>query len=196
MSDAAIDLLGSRGAREVSHGKVDRHANVPAGTTSFYFRTRRALLLGVAERMTELDVADLSRMTELAGDPTAGYTGTRGLAALVMASSAEPYLTRTRARYELTMQASREPELAALLERFTVKVTDLVRQVIRDWHGDAEPAAGTVDERAAMLLALINGVMMSFTHGTPVVADVEQLDAWIQTILTGTAPGSGPRGGG
>lgn len=190
MTDAAIDLLGSRGAREVSHGKVDRHAGVPPGTTSFYFRTRKALLGGIAERMTELDIADLSRMTELSGDAAAGFTGTHGLAALVMASNAEPYLTRTRARYELAMHASRESELAASLARFTVRVTDLVRQVIREWHGDTDIAEPIVEEQAAMLMTCINGVMMSFVHSTPVVADADQLDAWIQTILTGAGPGS------
>ena len=189
LADAAIDLLGRRGAREVSHGKVDRHANVPVGTTSFYFRTRKALLIGIAERMTDLDLGDLSRLTELAGGADAGFTGTRGLAALVMSSNAEPYLTRTRARYELAMHAHREPELAAHLERFTAKVTDLLHRVIREWH-DGDAADVVVEEQAAMLMNAINGVMMSFVYGVPAVADLDRLDAWIHTILTGFGTGN------
>ncbi|MDO3634525.1 TetR/AcrR family transcriptional regulator [Mycolicibacterium arseniciresistens] len=186
MADAAIDLLGRGGAREISHGKVDRHANVPPGTTSFYFRTRKALLHAIAERVTELDIIDLSRMTELAGDAAAGYTGTIGLARLVVASNAEPFLTRSRARYELALQASREPELAAYLSHFASQITELTRQVIREWHGaDAEPDDAALDEEVLMVLTCINGVMMSFVHGAPAVTDAEQLDRWLQTILSG-----------
>ncbi|MEV3903409.1 TetR family transcriptional regulator C-terminal domain-containing protein [Mycobacterium sp. NPDC050551] len=138
--------------------------------------------------MTELDIADLSRMAELSGDAAGGFTGTRGLAALVMASYAEPYRTRTRARYELALHSSREPELAASLARFTVRVTDLIRRVIREWHGDDGVPDPIVEEQAAMLMTCINGVMMSFALSTPVVTDADHLDAWIQTILTGDEP--------
>jgi AcrR family transcriptional regulator len=165
---------------------VDKHANVPPGTTSFYFRTRKALLQAIAERVTELDVIDLSRMTELAGDATAGYTGTIGLARLVVASNAEPFLTRSRARYELALQASREPELAAYLSQFASQITELTRRVIREWHGvGVELDDAVLDEEVLMLLTCINGVMMSFVHGAPAVTDAEQLDRWLQTILSG-----------
>ena len=59
LCDAAIELLAEHGAKGLSHLKVDAHAGVPDGTTSFYFRTRSALLLAVAERMAELDLATL-----------------------------------------------------------------------------------------------------------------------------------------
>jgi DNA-binding transcriptional regulator YbjK len=46
--------LADHGANGVTHRKVDRQAGVPDGTTSFYFRTRLALLRGVAERPAAL----------------------------------------------------------------------------------------------------------------------------------------------
>ena len=101
LADAAIELLGGNGVHGVSHPKVDEHAGVPAGTTSFYFRTRKALLHAVATRLNELDVADLSLMAELAGDQTTQFTGTAGLARIVMYVNTEPWLTRAKARYEL-----------------------------------------------------------------------------------------------
>lgn len=61
-----IELLGSDGIHGVSHPKVDERADVPAGTTSFYFRTRKALLHAGATRLSELDVADFSLMAEIA----------------------------------------------------------------------------------------------------------------------------------
>ena len=56
LCDAAIQLLAEDGAKGLSHLKVDRKADVPDGTTSFYFRTRSALLRAVAERLAELDL--------------------------------------------------------------------------------------------------------------------------------------------
>lgn len=87
------------------------------------------------------------------------------------------------------MHANREPDLVAHLERFTTRVTDLIRQVIHEWH-DGDAADSVVEEQAAMLMNAINGVMMSFVYGVPVVTDADHLDAWIHTILTGTSPGS------
>ena len=59
LCDAAIQLLADDGAKGLSHLKVDRKAVVPDGTTSFYFRTRSALLRAVAERLAEQDLASL-----------------------------------------------------------------------------------------------------------------------------------------
>lgn len=184
MADAAIDLLGSQGARGLSHEKVDHHAGLPRGTTSFYFRTRSALLQGIAARLTDLDIADLSRMAELSDDIADDFTGTAGLARLVMASSAEPYLTRSRARYELALQMSREPELAATLLQFAAKFYALAESVIRDWHAsDPAPDPRLVEEQAVMVLTMINGVILSFVHGAPVVSEAAQLERWIQAML-------------
>src|ERR1700710_3231882 len=67
LCDAAIELLAADGAKGLSHLKVDRKAAVPDGTTSFYFRTRSALLRAVAERMVELDLAALQEVAATAG---------------------------------------------------------------------------------------------------------------------------------
>ena len=64
LCDAAIQLLAEDGAKGLSHLKVDAHAGVPDGTTSFYFRTRSALLRAVAERMAELDLATLQAVAD------------------------------------------------------------------------------------------------------------------------------------
>lgn len=64
LCDAAIRLLADDGAKGLSHLKVDRKAGVPDGTTSFYFRTRSALLRAVAERSAELDLAELQAIAD------------------------------------------------------------------------------------------------------------------------------------
>lgn len=48
--DAALEIVGSEGMRGLTHRAVDAAAAVPAGSTSNYFRTREALILGIVER--------------------------------------------------------------------------------------------------------------------------------------------------
>ncbi|HEY5155559.1 MAG TPA: TetR family transcriptional regulator, partial [Acidimicrobiales bacterium] len=48
--DAALELVGTEGMRGLTHRAVDAAAAVPAGSTSNYFRTRDALILGIVER--------------------------------------------------------------------------------------------------------------------------------------------------
>jgi DNA-binding transcriptional regulator YbjK len=54
--DAAIELLGTEGLRALSHVRVDQRAGLPKGSTSNYFRTRAALLIGVADRILEREL--------------------------------------------------------------------------------------------------------------------------------------------
>ena len=48
--DAALELVGTQGMRGLTHRAVDTAAGVPSGSTSNYFRTREALILGIVER--------------------------------------------------------------------------------------------------------------------------------------------------
>jgi AcrR family transcriptional regulator len=189
-------VLGTEGSRGLSHPKVDQRAGLPAGTTSYYFRTRKALLLATAERISELDEAALSKMAELGADGSAGYSGTLGLARLVMRSGTGPRLTRSRARYEIVLRANRDPDLAATMIKMGLRFYSLARDVITKWHPvQPPPVAALIDEQAVMVLTFIDGVMMSFVHGYPVVSDAEHLDHQIQAILRSVATDN-PRGNG
>lgn len=55
--NAALELVGTQGMRGLTHRAVDTAAQVPAGSTSNYFRTREALILGVAKRFIERERA-------------------------------------------------------------------------------------------------------------------------------------------
>jgi DNA-binding transcriptional regulator YbjK len=48
--DAALELVGTQGMRGLTHRAVDAAADLPPGSTSNYFRTREALILGIVER--------------------------------------------------------------------------------------------------------------------------------------------------
>lgn len=187
LADAAIELLGSNGVHGVSHPKVDDHAGVPRGTTSFYFRTRKALFQAVAARLTELDVADLSLMTELAVDQSTRFAGTAGFADIVMYVNTEPWLTRAKARYELALLAGRDPELATTLSDSSRGLYTLAREVVTHWHAGGTPDPAVIEDQAAAVLAFINGVMLTFVAGQPVVESAAHLDRLIRGIISGVA---------
>ncbi len=182
LCDAAIQLLADDGAKGLSHLKVDRSADVPDGTTSFYFRTRSALLRAVAERLAELDLADLQSVA----DSSDGRSSPSRLSQVVIQSGSEPQLFRTKARYELTMQATRDPALAAILQQATDGFTKLHREILVQLmpHGaELEPAV--VEDLSNVTLTFINGLLLRFAHGDRVVDTPEQLDGILTAMATG-----------
>ncbi|WP_281252804.1 TetR/AcrR family transcriptional regulator [Mycobacterium arosiense] len=183
-----MELLGVNGVHGVSHPKVDDGAGVPAGTTSFYFRTRKALVHAMAARLAELDVADFSLMAELAENHATQFAGTAGLARIVMYVNSEPWLTRAKARYELALLAGRDPELAAVLNESAERLYALARNVVTQWHAaGSAPDPALVDDQATATLAFINGIMLTFVAGQPAVDDAQRLDRLIQGVIAGVA---------
>jgi DNA-binding transcriptional regulator YbjK len=192
LCDAAIQLLADDGAKGLSHLKVDARAGVPDGTTSFYFRTRSALLRAVAERMVELDLAALQSVADGAARVDEASAST--LAHLVIQSGEGPELRRTRARYELAMQATRDPAIAATLQQATDAFTKLHHDILVQLlpHGaDLDPAV--VDDLSNITLTFINGLLLRFAHGDRIIDSPEQIDAVLSAIVTGIL-GSDRRG--
>jgi DNA-binding transcriptional regulator YbjK len=185
LCDAAIDLLAADGAKGLSHLKVDRRAGVPDGTTSFYFRTRSALLRAVAERLAELDLASLQSVADSA-DGRSKHPSPSRLSQVVIQAGREPQLSRTRARYELTMQATRDPGLAAILQQATDGFTKLHREILVQLMprgGELEPAV--IEDLSNVTLTFINGLLLRFAHGDRIIDSPEQLDAILASIATG-----------
>ncbi|OBI80151.1 TetR/AcrR family transcriptional regulator [Mycobacterium sp. 1245805.9] len=182
LCDAAIRLLAQDGAKGLSHLKVDREAGVPDGTTSFYFRTRSALLRAAAERLAELDLATLQSVA----DGADGDSSPSRLSQVVIQAGDEPQLLRTRARYELTMQATRDPAVAAILQQATDAFTGLHREILVQLMprgADLEPAV--VEDLSNITLTFINGLLLRFAHGDRIIDSPEQLDAILTAIATG-----------
>ncbi|MBB5838783.1 TetR family transcriptional regulator [Kribbella italica] len=103
IADAAIHLVATRGLRGLTHRAVDTEAGLPPGSTSYYLRTRDALLTACVTRMLERDLA-VQPPIDLPSSPT------ELMSAMVL------QLTDHRsedqlARYELSLEAGRRPEL-------------------------------------------------------------------------------------
>ncbi|OBA80795.1 TetR family transcriptional regulator [Mycobacterium sp. 1164966.3] len=185
LCDAAIQLLADDGAKGLSHLKVDRKAAVPDGTTSFYFRTRSALLRAVAERLAELDLASLQSVVDGA-DGRGDNPSPSRLSQVVIQAGSEPQLSRTKARYELTMQATRDPALAAIMQQATDGFTKLHREILVQLmpHG-AQLESAVVEDLSNITLTFINGLLQRVAHGDRIIQSAEQLDGILAAIATG-----------
>lgn len=182
-------MLAAEGAKGLSHPKVDRYAQVPNGSTSFYFRTRSALLRATAERLAELDLADLMSVAnpnESGDSLTSGHASR--LATMVMLSAEEPRLTRTKARFELLLQANRDPDLAEAFRHNSEMFTELHRREImsRSDSGD-DPDPKMLDEQTTATMSFVSGVHMSFIAGDRSITSAEQLDVLLIGIADGVA---------
>ncbi|GFG72475.1 TetR/AcrR family transcriptional regulator [Mycolicibacter senuensis] len=183
LCDTAIRLLADDGVKGVSHLKVDRKAGVPDGTTSFYFRTRSALLQAVAVRVSELDLKDLIAATR--AQTPAGLTADEpsGLATLVMRTATGARLIRTKARYELALQAGRDPLLDEALrsygDRFRALIVDVVLRL------QDKPDRALADRQAYVVMMFISGVMQAFASGDRSIRSAAELDALISGIVAG-----------
>lgn len=152
--DAAIDILNDVGVGGVTHRQVDERAGLPPGTTSNYFRTRLALLEATAGRVVELhwrNVAALQRLGGSTGDRQALVTL---MGALI--SSPDPAVRRLLiARYELSLEATRRPELRPFMDEMAAAAMTSARSVLR-WGGiDAS------DEQLARVSRMLNGLAFS-----------------------------------
>jgi len=112
--EAAVAVLGAEGVRALTHARVDARAGLPPGSTSNWFRTRRALLAGVVDWIAERERADF--------DPGAMPVVTdaeelvRGLCAMAELQTG-PFAARTRARYALFLELAGDPGLGESLRR-------------------------------------------------------------------------------
>lgn len=149
--DAAVELLGTEGVRALSHARVDARAELPAGSTSNWFRTRRALLAGVVDWIAEHERADFAPAgLPLVTGPEELIDGLCAMAELLTG----PFAVRTRARYALFLELAPDSELGAPLRR--------QRQEFERWTERIVTAAGIPDPvpAARALMALGDGLLL------------------------------------
>ncbi|MGH6647095.1 TetR/AcrR family transcriptional regulator [Aquabacterium sp.] len=155
IADTAIDLLGELGARGLTHRAVDAQAGLPAGSTSFYCRSRLDLLTLALQRHAALDLADLETDAQRMMKDRVSREGLIDLLGERVADwLSPPKRLRLVARFELFMMASREPELA--------KIVGQQRQFFLHATEAALTQAGVIDPpgTAPALLALVDGLLL------------------------------------
>jgi AcrR family transcriptional regulator len=179
LCDAAIQVLAEHGSRGLTHGRVDRHAAVPEGTTSYYYRTRAALLRGLGRRIAEIDVANLQSVIDEPLDPLSPFAH---LAELTMMQADGPGLMLNRARHELLLGTVRDPDLAGTSEIF-VRINTLARDAIAHLQpGTDDPAL--LDAQTTAVTTFIAGVFTRLVSGDRTINNVEQLTRLLGAVAT------------
>jgi len=150
---AAVHVVASAGLRGLTHRAVDRAAGLPEGSCSAYMRTRAALLTRLAEfviaRFAE-DITELARrITEHAGEP--GYAPAQTVA-MLRSWLSQPDLLLVR--MELTIEGTRQPAVARVMQTQAERLTDVVEE--------AMCAAGHEHgrDRAVTLISSIDGLLL------------------------------------
>ncbi|MFF5970488.1 TetR/AcrR family transcriptional regulator [Streptomyces sp. NPDC012769] len=179
--DAAVGVIAEEGLRGLTHRAVDARAEVPAGSTSYYFRTRQALLAAVVAFIAEHEVADIEAATvseALADAPPLLQAADRF--AGVLAHWLGPRRDRTRARLEIVLLTAGRPhdEVGAELHR--------VRRLFVDRARLLATAAGSPDpeEGGRILVAFAEGLAYDgVTRPGPDTTDRAALRRMTQKVL-------------
>jgi AcrR family transcriptional regulator len=146
--DGALRVLAEQGMRGLTHRAVDGAAGLSPGSTSYYFRSRAALVAGCVDRLLELDMR-IEAAGPVPTDPDELVEALVG----VGISMATGQRHRTLARYELSLAAVRDPLLRSAL----IMGGDTLRRLVADalaGRGVADPA-GTAEQLAAVIDGLV-----------------------------------------
>lgn len=194
MCDAAIALLAEDGPRGLSHLKVDHRAAVPDGTTSFYYRTRAALLHGVADQLVRYDADAFDEAFKDAPN-SSGDVIASALAGQILSIREEPQQSRTRARLELIMLARRDADLASGFAPMDASFRALAeRLVIAMQPDDDSPLDRSLcDEQVSVLLAFLGGLIFGFANDARRTLSRDDLQRQIHAVIIGVAAERGSR---
>jgi DNA-binding transcriptional regulator YbjK len=195
LADAAIEVLGTAGIHKLSHRAVDERAGLPAGTAANYFPRRDDLLAAAAERVAELHVAEMTAADRAAiasaGDASGAPAGPDALAGLIGASlydAATRHRTRYLAAYELALESTRQPALAAAMSRLGAGALETTLAEHRSL------GLPTTPEQVQALIALYNGTLLTLAVAPAGSVTPQATLALARCLVTGvlqSAPDSG-----
>jgi DNA-binding transcriptional regulator YbjK len=180
LCDAAINVLAEHGSRGLTHGQVDRYAGVPDGTTSYYYRTREALLRGVGKRVSHIDVANLRSVSDQPVDPQAPFAH---LARLVIMQAHGDGLALNRARHELLLGAARDPGLAETSQEFVGRIIAMAQDAISHLQPGNDDSA-LLEAQTTAVTTFIAGVFTRLVAGDRTINDAAELARYMQAVVT------------
>lgn len=155
--DAALDLAAAGGNHALTHQGIDAHLGLARGSTSYYYRTRSALVSAAVAHLAETSRGHF--LEALAPGPP----GNTEDAARLIAHQLETLLTDRRrdvlARYALVTDAAGDDELRVALASclFSIPAATELMSVL----GASDPVVAAHD-----LVSLLEGLVFDFTFGT------------------------------
>jgi DNA-binding transcriptional regulator YbjK len=176
--DAALVVLAEHGMRGLTHRAVDQAAGLPAGSTSYYFRTRDALVSGCVRRLLELDRPEVQEVQEVQIGEQPGESDLNLLVDQATEACVRMVTTgahRTRARYELALHAIRSPALHEEMVEAGSRLRGLIAALLGELRV-SEPKRAA-EEIAAVMDGLVFTALVRGPH------DQAQLRRWLRSPL-------------
>ncbi|MFZ3304476.1 MAG: hypothetical protein WA227_12775 [Mycobacterium sp.] len=136
------------------------------------------MLRGAIDRVIELDVADF---TEALDATRAGEVDSllSHLAEHAMRTAVEPERSRARARFELTMIASRDPELSAVFENLMDRFVGISEAAVNQVQpAGVPPDPALVKEQAFAVVTFLGGFLFRLAYGVAGLDDAKSLEAY------------------
>lgn len=172
LADAGVRLIARGGIRALTHRAVDVEAGLPAGSTSWYARTRRELTGLVVARITEQLASDLRGLSvpTTMDDASAVQIAGAFLEGLAQRQEAQA------ARFALLFELRGDDELRAPLT-----AADPVRAALVDTARDVLAAIGVADleEAAVDLVGLVDALLLYRTAAAGPVDASRVLTAYL-----------------
>lgn len=174
--DAAIEVVAKLGMRGLTHRAVEAEAQLPHGSTTYYFGTRRELLVALMSHMAErgrralepiarqltLRLADRSQPLELEAISAA------------MLAWVDHESSMELARYELQVTAARDPEMKALMTSACNAFVELTEPLViacgsKNPGRDAKIVQAALDGLILNRLTNAGAADETLTHGIRVI---------------------------
>ena len=149
---SAVTIIAEQGPRALTHRAIDQSLELPAGSTSYYFRTRESLLEATALHIVHRSRSTFDELHERPSDPAA-----------LTAEYLDDLLSHRRheliARYALLVETPRDSALHQLLEGslFSLEKARPVFETV----GVDDP-----DVSAANFLSLLEGLIFDYCLGS------------------------------
>lgn len=154
--DAALHVVAEQGLRGLTHRAVDRQAGLPEGSCSAYLRTRKALQVALTEYVAGTLAEDCHRLAlAVQGCSPAEDRAIELTMTLFQRWVEERELLL--AKLELSLEASRDPDLAELLAGYRSRLVDVVDGIMaaRDHEHSKDRAETLVSSFDGILLAAL-----------------------------------------
>lgn len=181
--DAAIRVLGSGGARAVTHRSVDAAAGVPDGSTSNYFRTRQSLIAAIVSRFAEREKAEWESITAGAAPNTPAELAFA--LSQFLQSAVGPARPVTAARFAIFVEAAMTPDLQTQVGEGAA--------TLRDWAAGRLEAIGSTAPaaHAELLFNQLDGILLhQLAFPDPDFQPLPTMTAFIDSMLpTAARPG-------
>ncbi|MEU8803664.1 TetR/AcrR family transcriptional regulator [Spirillospora sp. NPDC048819] len=158
---------------------MDERSGLPPGTASNYFRSRDALLQAAARRVVELHLGEMTAATGAAAAPVDRETLIE-LIAVSLHESATRHRIRYLAIYELTLEATRRPELSEALSQIEEPMVDFTLRMHRDL------GLGTTRDEVRTLIALFGAAVFALATRPRGAVTLDAARTLVRAMVMGT----------